>query len=119
MISFFSKKRNHQYIKCATTFIAAAIILLSIVTFNQGLLGSPIAYGDEPLTDRTMMVAGSPMRIPFGQGIASPPPPSSIPTAAASTTATCQKLSVSKVTANGDDGNIPANTIDNKLSTRW
>jgi len=36
MISFFSKKRNHQYIKCATTFIAAAIILLSIVTFNQG-----------------------------------------------------------------------------------
>jgi hypothetical protein len=62
------------------------------------------------------MVADSPMRIPFGQGIASSSP-TSTPTAAA--TATCQKLSVSKVTANGDDGNVPANTIDNKLSTRW
>jgi F5/8 type C domain len=33
--------------------------------------------------------------------------------------ATCNKLSVSSVTASGSDGNIPANVIDNNLNTRW
>ncbi len=29
------------------------------------------------------------------------------------------KLSVSSVSANGDDGNVPANTLDGNLNTRW
>ncbi|GAB4051279.1 polysaccharide lyase family 7 protein [Catellatospora paridis] len=28
-------------------------------------------------------------------------------------------LTVSAITASGDDGNVPANTVDNNLSTRW
>ena len=40
----------------------------------------------------------------------------------ASTTAaedTCQKLLISNVTANGDDGNHPPNAIDNNVNTHW
>jgi hypothetical protein len=33
--------------------------------------------------------------------------------------ATCNKLSVSSITANGNDGNKPTNAIDNNLDTRW
>ncbi|MCK8523411.1 polysaccharide lyase family 7 protein [Aquimarina sp. D1M17] len=29
------------------------------------------------------------------------------------------KLSISSVSANGDDGNVPANTLDGNLNTRW
>jgi hypothetical protein len=31
----------------------------------------------------------------------------------------CVGLAVTNVTANGNDGNVPSNTIDNNLSTRW
>ena len=40
----------------------------------------------------------------------------------ASTTAaedTCQRLPISNVTANGDDGNHPPNAIDNNVNTHW
>jgi hypothetical protein len=33
--------------------------------------------------------------------------------------ATCQKFTISSITANGNDGNVPANAIDNNLDTRW
>ena len=36
-----------------------------------------------------------------------------------STLATCEKLPVTSVTANGNDGNVPSNLIDNNLNTRW
>jgi hypothetical protein len=36
-----------------------------------------------------------------------------------STFSTCDKLSVSGVTAIGSDGNVPSNVIDNNLNTRW
>ncbi|MGQ0842016.1 polysaccharide lyase family 7 protein [Actinokineospora sp.] len=41
-------------------------------------------------------------------GDAAPPPPPPPPS-----------LPVSAVTARGDDGNVPANTLDNNLATRW
>ena len=37
----------------------------------------------------------------------------------ASIFATCEQLPVSTVTANGNDGNIPSNVLDNNLNTRW
>ena len=37
----------------------------------------------------------------------------------ASIFATCDKLPVSSPTANGNDGNVPSNVIDNNLNTRW
>ena len=40
-------------------------------------------------------------------------------TDAITTLATCEKPAVSGVTANGNDGNIPSNAIDNNLNTRW
>ena len=36
-----------------------------------------------------------------------------------STLATCDQLQVSSATANGNDGNIPSNVLDNILNTRW
>ena len=42
------------------------------------------------------------------EGTSLPPPPD-----------TCQKLTISNLTANGDDGNRPANAIDNNPNTRW
>jgi hypothetical protein len=36
-----------------------------------------------------------------------------------SSIATCDKLSVSSVTASGNDGNLPTNAIDDNLNTRW
>jgi F5/8 type C domain len=36
-----------------------------------------------------------------------------------STLATCEELPVTSVTANGNDGNVPANLIDNNVNTRW
>ncbi|MPZ07166.1 MAG: carbohydrate-binding protein [Nitrososphaeraceae archaeon] len=36
-----------------------------------------------------------------------------------SSLATCNKLSVSSVSASGNDGNVPANVLDNNLNTRW
>ena len=33
--------------------------------------------------------------------------------------ATCDKLPASSPTANGNDGNVPSNIIDNNLNTRW
>jgi F5/8 type C domain len=36
-----------------------------------------------------------------------------------STLATCEELPVTTVTANGNDGNVPSNLIDNNLNTRW
>ncbi len=33
--------------------------------------------------------------------------------------ATCQKLAVPSATANGNDGNVPSNALDNDLNTRW
>src|SRR5256885_7002600 len=41
---------------------------------------------------------------------------SEAPTPAADT---CQKLPTGNAVANGDDGNLPANAIDNNLNTRW
>ena len=35
------------------------------------------------------------------------------------TTANCQKLPISSVTASGNDGHVPANVLDNNLNTRW
>jgi hypothetical protein len=35
------------------------------------------------------------------------------------TTNICQNLQVSGATAKGNDGNVPANVLDNNLSTRW
>ena len=32
---------------------------------------------------------------------------------------TCQKLPTANAVANGNDGNLPANAIDNNLNTRW
>src|SRR5690349_8478855 len=32
---------------------------------------------------------------------------------------TCSPLSVANVTASGDDGNVPANVLDDNLKTRW
>jgi hypothetical protein len=46
-----------------------------------------------------------------GFGGTSPPPPPP-PDA-------CQKLPTGNAVANGDDGNLPANAIDNNLNTRW
>src|SRR5205809_670312 len=31
----------------------------------------------------------------------------------------CIKLPIASVTANGNDGNLPANVLDNNLNTRW
>src|SRR5437899_4024313 len=31
----------------------------------------------------------------------------------------CQKLPIASVSANGNDGNVPANVLDNNLNTRW
>ena len=31
----------------------------------------------------------------------------------------CDDLAIAKVSASGDDGNVPANTLDNNLNTRW
>ena len=36
-----------------------------------------------------------------------------------SSLATCNKLAASAVTASGNDGNVPANAVDNNLNTRW
>ncbi|HEX6681927.1 MAG TPA: discoidin domain-containing protein [Candidatus Limnocylindrales bacterium] len=33
--------------------------------------------------------------------------------------ASAEELTVTAVTARADDGNVPANTIDNNLTTRW
>src|SRR6266487_4792876 len=46
-----------------------------------------------------------------GFGGTSPPPPPPPDT--------CQKLPTGNAVANGDDGNLPANAIDNNLNTRW
>jgi hypothetical protein len=70
IIISYSLKKHHHYIKRATAFFARAIILLSLVTFNQSP-SSLIAYGDDELTDRRM--TDVPMSIPFGAGIASTP----------------------------------------------
>jgi hypothetical protein len=32
---------------------------------------------------------------------------------------TCQKLPITRVTATGNDGHLPANVLDNNLNTRW
>src|SRR5437016_2410521 len=32
---------------------------------------------------------------------------------------TCQKLPITRVTASGNDGHLPANVLDNNLNTRW
>ena len=34
-------------------------------------------------------------------------------------TSACQKLPIASVSANGNDGNVPANVLDNNLNTRW
>jgi hypothetical protein len=31
----------------------------------------------------------------------------------------CQQLSIAGVTASGNDGNLPANVLDNNFNTRW
>jgi hypothetical protein len=36
-----------------------------------------------------------------------------------SSLATCNKLSVTSVSASGNDGNVPTNVLDNNLNTRW
>jgi len=36
-----------------------------------------------------------------------------------STNTNCTKLPITTVTANGNDGNLPANVLDNNLNTRW
>ncbi|MGH9984857.1 MAG: discoidin domain-containing protein, partial [Nitrososphaeraceae archaeon] len=33
--------------------------------------------------------------------------------------ATCQEVEISSISASGNDGNLPSNTIDNNISTRW
>jgi hypothetical protein len=35
------------------------------------------------------------------------------------TIAACQQLPIASVTASGNDGNLPANVLDNNLNTRW
>jgi F5/8 type C domain/Bacterial Ig domain len=37
----------------------------------------------------------------------------------AATTTGCQQLPIAGVTASGNDGNLPANVLDNNLNTRW
>jgi hypothetical protein len=39
--------------------------------------------------------------------------------ASALTTQNCSQLVATAVTANGNDGNVPANTVDDRLDTRW
>ncbi len=34
-------------------------------------------------------------------------------------TASCQKLPIASITASGNDGNVPANVLDNNLNIRW
>ena len=55
------------------------------------------------------MMNHNPIILPFGARIVS--------TSAAEDT--CQKLPISDVTANGDDGNHPPNAIDNNVNTHW
>jgi len=78
--------------KKPTALFAAIIILSSLVIFSQSP-SSSIVYG-EP-ADARMADA---------------------PTATADT---CQKLPIGNAVANGNDGNLPANAIDNNLYTRW
>jgi hypothetical protein len=47
------------------------------------------------------------------------PPKVTIKSSGASTTNLCQDIAVSGVAAKGNDGNVPANVLDNNLSTRW
>ena len=37
----------------------------------------------------------------------------------APSTTDCKKLSILGVTANGNDGHVPTNVLDNNLNTRW
>jgi hypothetical protein len=85
-----SKKFSEM--KKPTALFATIMILSSLVIFSQSP-SSSVVYG-EP-TDARMADA---------------------PTAAADT---CQKLPTANAVANGNDGNLPANAIDNNLNTRW
>ena len=78
--------------KKPTALFATILILSSLAIYSQ-TPSSSVVYG-EP-TDSRMVDA---------------------PTAAADT---CQKLPTANAVANGNDGNLPANAIDNNLNTRW
>ena len=80
-------------------------IILSLVTFSQ-IASSSIPYGDK-LSDTRMNY--NPIIFQYGARIAS--------TTAAEDT--CQRLPISNVTANGDDGDHPPNAIDNNVNTHW
>ena len=88
-----------------TALFAMVTIILSLVTFSQ-IASSSIPYGDK-LSDTRMNY--NPIIFQYGARIAS--------TTAAEDT--CQRLPISNVTANGDDGNHPPNAIDNNVNTHW
>jgi hypothetical protein len=85
-----SKKFSEM--KKPTALFATIMILSSLAIYNE-TPSSSVVYG-EP-TDARMLDA---------------------PTAAADT---CQKLPTANAVASGNDGNLPANAIDNNLNTRW
>lgn len=91
--------------KVITAFFTMVIIILSLVTSSQSA-SSSIPYGDK-FTDTRMNY--NPIIFPFGARIVSTPAAED----------TCQKLPISNVTANGDDGNHPPNAIDNNVNTHW
>ena len=91
--------------KVITAFFVMVLIILSLVAYSQSA-SSSIPYGGK-LTDTRMNY--NPIILPFGARIVS--------TSAAEDT--CQKLPISNVTANGDDGNHPPNAIDNNVNTHW
>ena len=88
-----------------TALFAMVTIILSLVTFSQ-IASSSIPYGDK-LSDTRMNY--NPIIFQYGARIAS--------TTAAEDT--CQRLPISNVTANGDDGDHPPNAIDNNVNTHW
>src|SRR5438093_834224 len=47
------------------------------------------------------------------------PPQKAYAQSSNSSATTCQKLPIASVSANGNDGNLPANVLDNNLNTRW
>jgi beta-mannanase len=89
-----------------TALFAMVTIMLSLITFSQ-IASSSIPY-DDKLSDTRMNY--NPIILQSGARISS--------TTAAEDT--CQRLPISNVIANGDDGNHhPPNAIDNNVNTHW